>query len=443
MIEPLHQNTKIEVSAELGRYFRYMSQFVDFTEEDAGAIRETKSVIEKHLPEVIDKFYAHLMRYPPTRKFFLKADGSVDQEYLELRMRHQANFWLRTADANFDDEYASYLDYVGRAHTSRGADPRIYIAERYVIGQVGFVSHAITEALSKELRGVNEDLEVRGIEAWNKLMMIVLEMLARAYDHEREVETFDALVQVEEAAINNLATRAYEKEHNRDAVIQRKKVRVARVEDVPVGERKLLQVEGLAIGLFHLDSGWSALRNSCLHRGGPVCTGTLEERVLTCPWHGFQYDVTTGELLVDPSARLDSYPVVIENEEVYLELPEVGEAPAAPAVKPPAQAADSGLKENEFRVSATVAGTIKQVKLDDKAVAVYNVGGTYFATSDYCTHRNNSLSKGNLAGNVVTCFFHGSQFDVRTGQVVKGPAERPLETYRVVIDGDIGRVEKT
>lgn len=83
MIEPLHQNTKIEVSAELGRYFRYMSQFVDFTEEDAGAIRETKSVIEKHLPEVIDKFYAHLMRYPPTRKFFLKADGSVDQEYLE------------------------------------------------------------------------------------------------------------------------------------------------------------------------------------------------------------------------------------------------------------------------------------------------------------------------------------------------------------------------
>ena len=71
-------------------------------------------------------------------------------------MRHLTNFWIRTADAIFDDEYARYVDYVGRAHTSHGADPRIYIAERYVIGQVGFLQHAITEILIKELYVMDE-----------------------------------------------------------------------------------------------------------------------------------------------------------------------------------------------------------------------------------------------------------------------------------------------
>jgi len=183
----------VQVSEESGRYFRYLAEFIGFTPDDAETIRHTKPIIEKHVGEIVDKFYEHLLRYPPTRKVFLKPDGSIDEPYLELRMRHQANFWLRTAEGVFDDEYASYIDYVGKAHTSRGADPHVYIAERYVIGQVGFISHALNEALSKELRHVDEDFELRAIDAWHKLMMLLLELLSRAYGHEREQETFDAL----------------------------------------------------------------------------------------------------------------------------------------------------------------------------------------------------------------------------------------------------------
>ena len=82
-----------------GAYFRYMSEFVGLTAKDAEMIRQTKPVIEKHLPEIVGKFYTHLLRYPPTRQWFLREDGTVDQDYLELRMRHLTNFWLRTADA--------------------------------------------------------------------------------------------------------------------------------------------------------------------------------------------------------------------------------------------------------------------------------------------------------------------------------------------------------
>ena len=290
MLKPLHEGATIQAADDSGAYFKYMSEFVGFGEEDAEFIRKTKPYIEKHLPEIVDKFYAHVLRYPPLRKFFLKKDGTIDQEYLELRMRHQSNFWLRTADAVFDDEYARFLDYVGRAHTSRGADPKIYIAERYVIGQVGFLSHAFAEALTRELRHVDEDLELHSVEAWNKVMMIILEMLARAYGHEKEADSFDPLLKVDdatEAEVAKLADEAFHIEHDKDKVVPRKDVIVAKVEDIPEGSRKIVQVDGLSIGIFHHKGVFHAFHNSCLHRGGPVCTGRLEEDVITCPGMAF------------------------------------------------------------------------------------------------------------------------------------------------------------
>jgi hypothetical protein len=128
-----------------------MAEFIGFTDKDASAIHESGLVIEKHIPEIVAQFYTHLLSYPPTRTHFLKADGTVDQEYLQLRMHHLTNFWRRTASGKYDDDYARYVDYVGRAHTSHGADPNIYIAERYVIGQVGFMQHGISQALTQEL----------------------------------------------------------------------------------------------------------------------------------------------------------------------------------------------------------------------------------------------------------------------------------------------------
>ena len=134
----LTQEEKIKRGAEdSGRYFRHMMEFVGFTPADARAIRQASLIIEKHLPNIVADFYTNLLRYPPTRRFFMKKDGSIDQDYLQKRMVHLTNFWRRTASGVYDDEYARYVDYVGRAHTSHGADPSIYIAERYVIGQVG------------------------------------------------------------------------------------------------------------------------------------------------------------------------------------------------------------------------------------------------------------------------------------------------------------------
>jgi uncharacterized protein YbjT (DUF2867 family)/nitrite reductase/ring-hydroxylating ferredoxin subunit len=114
------------------------------------------------------------------------------------------------------------------------------------------------------------------------------------------------------------------------------------------------------------------------------------------------------------------------------------QAPAAPAQSATvASISPLVLKENEFRASELPAGSALLVG----EAAVFNVDGTLCATQAKCTHRQGPLSKGKLDGSTVTCPLHGSQFNVCTGEVLRGPATDPLKTYRVIVDGEIGRVE--
>jgi nitrite reductase/ring-hydroxylating ferredoxin subunit len=73
--------------------------------------------------------------------------------------------------------------------------------------------------------------------------------------------------------------------------------------------------------------------------------------------------------------------------------------------------------------------------------AVFNVGGKFCATQAKCSHRQGPLSEGVLDGSTVTCPWHGAQFNVCTGAVLKGPAVESLRTYQVTVEGGIGRVE--
>lgn len=471
------QDVARQGSEDAGRYFRYMADYVGFTAADAEAIRQTKPIIEKHLPEIVSKFYAHVLRYPPTRKFFLDADGTLNQDYLELRMRHLTNFWLRTADGVFDDDYARYVDYVGRAHTSHGADPTIYIAERYVIGQVGMMQHAISEAINRELSSQGSLVEFPAAEAWDKLMMVILELLARAYGKEREPEAYEALVPIDQEWLGGLARGAVAKEHGEAIAVPTQDVVVAAAADIPNGERRIVQVGKLSIGVFHHEGEWYAVRNSCIHRGGPVATGTLVGDVLTCPWHGFQFNLRTAQNLADPLAELDHYPVTVVDGQVHLQVP-VSTGTTAPitaavtadvtaAVTQPLNGAagaangsslhngsgsassdaDStvgspSLAANEFRVGDLVPGQMKLLNVDGVDVTVYNVKGVFYATEDACTHAEGPLHQGELKDNIVVCPWHDSCFDVTNGAVTCPPATTPLQTFLVTITGEIGRVGK-
>lgn len=437
---------------QAGQYFRYMAEFVGFTDQDSQAIRDSGLIVEKYLPDIIGRFYTNLLQYPPTRKFFLKKDGSVDQDYLQLRMYHQANFWRRTATGVYDYDYAHFVAYVGKAHTSRGADPKLFIAERYVIGMVGFVQHAITDALIRELSEYDPDLQKRAILAWNKICMVLLEVLARAYGPEREGEVLqESLIAVDPASVFDMSVESYEKGLGLGYKVQFEEVAVAREAEIPEGERKIVDVKGDSIGVFHHKGGWYAIRNVCLHRGGPVATGKLLGDNIVCPWHGYTYDVRTGSLLMDPTAKLQTYPVTIRDGQVWLKVlvPDEeaqskdvnGAEKDLAVVEPFIPQSGLDLKENEFQVEQLPPGQMKLVRVSGQLVVVYNVDDQFYATQNECTHAGGPLNEGELEGAVVTCPWHYSCFDVRDGSVVCKPAVKKLVTYSVRVEGNIGRVE--
>jgi p-cumate 2,3-dioxygenase ferredoxin subunit len=96
-----------------------------------------------------------------------------------------------------------------------------------------------------------------------------------------------------------------------------------------------------------------------------------------------------------------------------------------------------------FPVDELEEGEMRQVHLsDDNPIAVYRVGGKYYATDDRCTHGEVSLTEeGSLNGCEIQCSWHFGSFDIRTGAPMAMPCEIPLKTYPVRIEDGVLYVE--
>jgi len=91
--------------------------------------------------------------------------------------------------------------------------------------------------------------------------------------------------------------------------------------------------------------------------------------------------------------------------------------------------------------AAVPVGELAAFDVDGARVAIANVGGTFHAFGDTCTHLHCSLAEGKLDGTVVTCACHGSRFDVTTGEVLRGPAQTPVRSYSARVENDALRIE--
>jgi 3-phenylpropionate/trans-cinnamate dioxygenase ferredoxin component len=90
-------------------------------------------------------------------------------------------------------------------------------------------------------------------------------------------------------------------------------------------------------------------------------------------------------------------------------------------------------------ISELPPGEVKRI--EDPAIAVFNVDGTLFAISDICTHAEASLSEGRVDGETVECPLHGACFDLRTGEALTPPAVEPVQTFPVVVQEESVYVE--
>lgn len=111
--------------------------------------------------------------------------------------------------------------------------------------------------------------------------------------------------------------------------------------DLDDGDRIIVEVDGKEVCVFNVNGNYYALLNWCVHQGGPCCEGTIsgtyessfdretletelvwtrDEQVLSCPWHGWEYDITTGNCLSDKDRKLPSYHVRVQDGEIIVRL---------------------------------------------------------------------------------------------------------------------------
>jgi nitrite reductase/ring-hydroxylating ferredoxin subunit len=109
---------------------------------------------------------------------------------------------------------------------------------------------------------------------------------------------------------------------------------VGRVDDFPPGTHRVVTVGRIEVGVFNVGGRFHALPNVCPHQFGPLCAGTVngttacsaetgwafawvrEGEIVTCPWHGIEFDIATGQSLSSPRLRVRTYPVAVEDGQV-------------------------------------------------------------------------------------------------------------------------------
>lgn len=107
---------------------------------------------------------------------------------------------------------------------------------------------------------------------------------------------------------------------------------VGKTSEIQEKLKKIVEVKGIEVGVFYVDGSYYAWRNICPHAGAPVCKGNVcgtrmpsmvyeyeygqDQQILRCPWHGWEFNLKTGEHLVDPTVKLRGYPVEVDGKDV-------------------------------------------------------------------------------------------------------------------------------
>lgn len=95
--------------------------------------------------------------------------------------------------------------------------------------------------------------------------------------------------------------------------------RASKTTEIPPGEVREFQLDGHTVAIANVDGHFYAIDNTCLHRGGPLGQGLLHGKTVTCPWHGWEFDVTTGKVGASPTVGVSCYRTEVRGDDLFVE----------------------------------------------------------------------------------------------------------------------------
>ena len=97
-------------------------------------------------------------------------------------------------------------------------------------------------------------------------------------------------------------------------------IKVASRSDILAGCGKVVEASGRRLAVFNCDDSFYALDNTCPHRGGPLGEGSVSGTSVTCPWHAWEFDVTTGASLNNPAAKVASFETKVDGDDILVAI---------------------------------------------------------------------------------------------------------------------------
>ena len=98
-------------------------------------------------------------------------------------------------------------------------------------------------------------------------------------------------------------------------------IAIGSTDQVPEGTAREFEISGRRVAVFAIEGSFYALDSRCPHRGGPLAEGLIEGRTVTCPWHGWTFDLQSGQRLNGAPSSIGCYRVLATDGELMIELP--------------------------------------------------------------------------------------------------------------------------
>ena len=164
-----------------------MAEFVGLSAEERQLVRATAPQLLKRADELTAAIYDHFLKFPQTAKFFLTETGEVDQERIDRRKHSLARWLLGAIDFNIEEDFPVFLLAMGLVHSHPGTHREHLgsVPSRFMIGTMSFVQTAITKLLLEDME--DREQAVRAAVAWNKQLMVQLDVLLAGYVTERPI----------------------------------------------------------------------------------------------------------------------------------------------------------------------------------------------------------------------------------------------------------------
>lgn len=172
---------------------KQLAAFVGLDQSELDLIKSTSEAVLKNADDLTASVYDNFLKFPETRRFFLEADGEVDEVRLDRR-KHSLARWLRgSIDFKIDRDYPVRVLATGIVH-SHPPSHRAHlgsIPSRFMVASMSFIQTALADVLREELD--DQDLAMRASIAWNKMLMLQLDILLAGYVSETPTEAVTAV----------------------------------------------------------------------------------------------------------------------------------------------------------------------------------------------------------------------------------------------------------